>query len=124
MIKKSRNFWESLGFAVDGILYSYRTQRNIRIHSFLALGIIFGAGFFRVSVLEFLVLIMTIVMVIALEIVNTAIETVVDMYTEEYLPLAKIAKNVAAGAVLLASLGAVIVGLVIFGPRVWQVISG
>jgi len=123
MIKKSRNFWESLGFAVDGILYSFRTQRNIRIHSFFALGIIVASGFFHVSSLELIVLIMTILMVISLEIVNTAIETVVDMYTDEYLPLAKIAKNVAAGAVLLASLGAVIIGGVIFGPKVWQLLK-
>lgn len=123
MIKKMRNFWESLGFAVDGIIYSLRTQRNIRIHSLFALGTIFAAGLFHVSSIELLVLIETIVVVISLELVNTAVETVVDMYTEEYLPLAKIAKNVAAGAVLLASLGAVIIGIVIFGPKVWQLLK-
>ena len=112
-----------MGFAADGIVYSIRTQRNIRIHCFCALGTIVVAGLFLVSRMEFLILLLTIVLVISLEIVNTAVETVVDMYTEEYLPLARIAKNVAAGAVLLASLGAVIVGLLIFGPKVWQLLS-
>lgn len=123
MIKKTRNFWESLGFARDGIVYSFRTQRNIRIHSFFALGIFCAAGYFHISRMEFLILLLTVMVVISLEIVNTAVETVVDMYTEEYLPLAKIAKNVAAGAVLLASLGAVIVGGIIFGPKIWHLLS-
>jgi diacylglycerol kinase (ATP) len=122
MIKKSRNFWESLGFATDGILYSIRTQRNIRIHSVFALGIVFAAILFHVSRQELLILVLTIVLVITLEIINTAVEAVVDLYTEEYLPLARIAKNVAAGAVLLASLGAIVIGGIIFGPRVWQLL--
>jgi diacylglycerol kinase len=124
MIKKARNFWECLGFAVNGIIYSVRTQGNIRIHIMFALGTFIAAGLFHVSQAEFLILVLTIVLVITLEIINTAVETVVDMYTEEYLPLAKISKDVAAGAVLLASLGAVIIGGIIFGPKVWALIWG
>lgn len=123
MIRKARNFQESLGFALDGIIYSFRTQRNMRIDSCFVLGIIFASVFLGVSSMEILVLILISVVVMALEMVNTAVETVVDMYTEEYLPLAKTAKNVAAGAVLLASLGAVIIGLIIFIPKVWQLLK-
>ncbi|ATW27319.1 diacylglycerol kinase family protein [Candidatus Formimonas warabiya] len=119
MVKKSRNFWESLGFAGDGILYSLRTQRNMRIHGLFTLGVLLAALYFHISTTELLILLLTILMVVTLEMINTAVETVVDMYTEEYLLLAKVAKNVAAGAVLLASFGAVIIGAIIFGPKVW-----
>lgn len=120
MHKKSSNFFASMGFAISGMIYSYRTQRNIRIHSFFALGVLFFTLLFSLTRIEMAILTLTVLMVITLEMVNTALETIVDMVTEEYLPLAKIAKDVAAGAVFLASLGAVLIGGLIFGPHIYQ----
>ncbi len=123
MHKRSRNFLESAGFAISGMLYSWRTQRNIRIHSFFAVGVLFLALLLSVSRTELAILILAIMMVLTLELVNTSLEAIVNMVTEEYLPLAKIAKDVAAGAVMIASLGAVLVGLLIFGPRIYLIIN-
>lgn len=114
---KSRNVRESFGYAVRGIIYTWKTQRNMRIHSFCALGVLVGAWFFKVSKNELLVLILTSFMVIAAEMINTAVETVVDMFTDQYHPLAEISKNVAAGMVLITAISAVIIGIIIFAPK-------
>jgi len=118
-MKKARNFAESIGYAWNGINYTFRTQRNARIHGVLAVGVLAGAWFFRISRTELLVLILTIMLVIALEIVNTAVETVVNLCTSDYHPVAEKAKNAAAGAVLLAAFGAVVEGIIIFGPKAY-----
>ncbi|MCR6544030.1 diacylglycerol kinase family protein [Dehalobacterium formicoaceticum] len=120
MHKKSSNFLESISFALSGIIHAYRTQRNMRIHSFFVLVVLFFALLLSLTRIEMAILILTMLMVLTLEMVNTALEAVVDMVTEEYLPLAKIAKDVAAGAVFLASLGAVLIGILIFGPNICQ----
>lgn len=120
MHKKSSNFLESISFALSGIIHAYRTQRNMRIHSFFVLVVLFFALLLSLTRIEMAILILTMLMVLTLEMVNTALEAVVDMVTEEYLPLAKIAKDVAAGAVFLASLGAVLIGILIFGPHICQ----
>ena len=88
----------------------------MRIHLGAAAAVLVLAGALRVSRLELACLVLCIMAVIALEMVNTVVEAVVDLVTEEYHPLAKIAKDVAAGAVLVSSVGAIIVGLLILGP--------
>lgn len=123
MNKKGQKFRKSLGFAIAGLIYTLRTQRNMGIHLIIALGVFLAAFIFRISTVEFLLLTLVIVLVMVLEMVNTAIETVVDMYTLEYSPRAKIAKDVAAGAVLLASAGAVLIGIIIFGPKIWVLLQ-
>jgi len=117
-MKKSRTLFESFLYAISGILYSVRTQRNMRIH-FLAAVLVTAAGkFIGLNSMEFVAVIFATSLVIITEMVNTALETVVDMITEKYHPLARIAKNVAAGAVLMAVLNAVIIGYLIFFARV------
>lgn len=115
---KSRNLLESFNYAFEGIIYAFKTQRNIRLH-FLATAAVLGASLvFKLSKLEILMLFITIAFVLMAEMINTAIEAVVDMFTKEYHPLAAIAKNVAAGAVLIAATVAVIVGYLIFFPAI------
>lgn len=108
---------DSFNHAIDGIIYTVRTQRNMRIHMIITLFILMACLLFDVSKDEILILAITITMVIGAELFNTAIEATVDMTTNYYHPLAKIAKNVAAGAVLLTAINAVFVGYIIFWDK-------
>ncbi|MBA4542629.1 diacylglycerol kinase family protein [Thermoactinomyces daqus] len=106
----------SFVYALEGLKYTVITQRNMRIHFLIALAVLFFALYLPISKLEVLVVFITIILVLFAELINTAVEAVVDMVTEEYHPLAKIAKDVAAGAVLLTAGLAVIVGISVFYP--------
>lgn len=104
--------------ASRGILTSFVIGRNIKVHYTIALAVVAGGLYFHVTKVEFLILLVAISQVITLEMVNTAIEKTIDLVTTEYHLYAKIAKDVAAGAVLLASIIAVIIGGVIFLPYI------
>lgn len=104
----------SFRYAVDGIIYSVKTQRNMRIHYFVALLVLLLGFIVRLSNLELALLFLAVSLVITLELINTAIEATIDLITEKYHPLAKIAKNVAAGAVLVSSINAIAIGYVLF----------
>ena len=105
---------DSFRYAGEGILHCFRTQKHMRIH-FLMLVLVLGSGLLLgLDTLRMLVLLFCISLVIATEMFNTATEAIVDMVTPNYHPLAKLAKDVAAGAVLVASGNALIAGLIIF----------
>lgn len=112
---------DSFNNAIDGIIYTVRTQRNMKIHLSITLVVLLLCLFFDVSKVEFLILAITITMVIAAELLNTSIEAVVDMKTNHYHPLAKVSKNVAAGAVLLTAINAVVVGYIIFWDKLFNI---
>jgi diacylglycerol kinase (ATP) len=119
-------FWRGrlLSFlaALQGVAYTFRTQPNIWIEV-AALIVVAAAGlWFGISALEWALLGFTIAVIMALEAVNTAIEAVVDLVSPQYHPLAKIAKDTAAGAMILAVLGSMIVAACIFGPRLWALL--
>lgn len=117
-----RKFLESLRCALEGMAYCIRTQRNMRIHcGFAVIVLIFGM-IMNISRFEAIIIIMVISMVFICEIFNTAIEKAVDTSTQEYHPIAKIAKDVAAGAVLVSAINAVIVGCLIFGRYIWAIV--
>lgn len=107
--------------AINGIINTVRTERNMKIHLVAAILVLIACFFFDISRVEFLILVITITMVMSAEVVNTAIEAVVDMSTNYYHPLAKIAKNAAAGAVLITAINAVIVGYVIFWDKLTNI---
>lgn len=111
---KVRKITESFNHAIEGIIYSIKTQRNMRIHLLIATLVLIASLFFDLSKIEILLLFLTIALVIILEMVNTAIEVTIDLNANYYHPLAKIAKNVAAGAVLIAALNSILVGYLIF----------
>jgi len=110
----SRSLLWSLNYAIEGIVYALRTQRNMRFHAASAVVVSALALFFRLERLEIIALVFAISFVLVSELVNTAIEAAVDLGTEQYDPLAKIAKDVAAGAVLVASITAAVVGYLVF----------
>ena len=101
---KNDNFIEACNNAVNGIIYAATTQRNIRIQLVLAVIIMMLSLFYGLNTTEFLCLVFAVFMVIFAEMINTAIETVVDLFVDVYHPKAKIAKDVAAGAVVLAAI--------------------
>jgi len=114
----------SFGNAFRGIGILLRTQANARIHA-VAMAVAVAAGvWFRISPGEWCAIAAAVGLVWMAEGMNTAIEAVVDLVRPETHPLAGRAKDVAAGAVLCAALAALVVGLLIFGPRVWAVVAG
>lgn len=117
---KVRKLLDSFNFAIDGILYTLKTQRNMRIHFTAAILVLFLSLFFDISKLEMMILFLTIALVIIAEMINTSIEATIDLITNQYHELAKIAKNVAAGAVFVAALNAIIVAYIIFFNKLDQ----
>lgn len=112
-------FFRSFLYAGSGLWYVIRTQRNMRVHlAFAAAALLLGL-ILRLSPVELAVIVVTIAIVTVAEMVNTVAEACVDLATAEYHPLAKVAKDVAAGAVLLAAILSVVVGLIIFVPHLW-----
>lgn len=116
---KPSSWIESLNCAIEGILWAAKSERHIRYHFVAALAVVFLALFFKVSAVEFFLLVLAAVLVIFAEMMNTAIETIVDLVTDEYHELAKIAKDVAAGAVLITSVGAIILGYLVLSGHVF-----
>ena len=116
---------DSFKYAAEGILHCFRTQRHMQFH-FIMLVLVLASGLLLgLDTRDMLILLFCISLVIATEMVNTAVETVVDMITQTYHPLAKLAKDVAAGAVLIASANAAIAGvLIFFGSDRLQSIQG
>jgi len=110
----------SFRHAFSGVWYVLRTQRNARIHLTVALVVIALGLWLGLSYAEWAIIVLTIGLVLAAESFNTVAEAVVDLATAERHPLAKIAKDVAAGAVLLMAITAVVVGLLILGPPLWR----
>lgn len=115
-------FIAGFGYAFSGLWYALRTQRNARVHVLIATIAIVVAIFLRISAVEFALLFVAISSVFTAEMFNTVFELCVDLASPEYHPLAKIAKDVAAGAVLLSAILSVIIGLFIFVPHLWTLI--
>ena len=114
---KKNPLYKSFGYAFQGIGNTIRSERNIKIHlTVMTLVIVFGI-FLHLSVTEWFVCLILFGQVISLELVNTAIEAAVDLATKEKHPLAKKAKDAAAGAVLVSAIFAAIIGLIIFIPK-------
>ncbi len=116
--RRSQSLLESFNFAIEGIIHVLRTQRNLRLHFLIAFGVIVAAVAFDVSRLELIALLISIAFVLIAEMLNSAIEAAVDMSSTSFDPLAKLAKDVAAGAVLIAAVNAVAVGYLVFSGDV------
>ena len=111
---------KSFQHAFCGILTSFVIGRNIKVHYLAAIAAMMGGLYFDITKIEFLIILVVIMQVICLEMVNTAIEKTVDLVTSEYHPYAKIAKDVAAGAVLIAAIFSTIIGGIIFLPYIFK----
>lgn len=111
-------FVDGFGYAFSGLWYTLRTQRNMRVHLTIALLALLVGLFLRISPVEFAIIFLAIVAVFTAEMFNTVLELCVDLASPEYSPLAKAAKDVAAGAVLFSAIISVIIGLLIFLPHI------
>lgn len=113
-------FWRSLNQAWRGILYTWKTEGHFQFHLFAAITVVSLAWWIEVSRFDWLILILAIGSVMGAELMNTALEIVVDMVQPNFHPLAGMAKDVAAGAVLVTAIQAVVIGMVVFFPRVFR----
>ncbi|MCW3099044.1 MAG: Diacylglycerol kinase [Chthonomonadaceae bacterium] len=111
---RKRNPFSGFRYAQEGILHVFRTQPHMRFHFYILVAVLLSGLLLNLHNTDMLALVFAITLVIVAEMFNTAIEHVVDMVTETYNPVAKLAKDVAAGAVLLAAMNAVIAGVLIF----------
>ena len=112
--RKKRSLLDAFNNAIDGILYTFKNERNMQIHYLCAVTVLFGSLFFNLEKFEMIILLLLIASVIVCEMINTAIEKAIDGITTEFHPLLKVAKDVSAGAVLLSSMVAVIGGYLLF----------
>ncbi|MDN4607051.1 diacylglycerol kinase family protein [Sporosarcina highlanderae] len=110
-------FFKSFHYALKGIQHGFSAERNMKFHCIAALGVIFGGVLTGLSKLEWLTIIILIGGMIALELMNTAIERTVDLVTDDFHPLAKQAKDLASGAVLVFAICSAIIAMIIFIPK-------
>lgn len=113
-------FLRSFYFAFAGLAYLFRTQRNARVHAALGAAACMLAFYVGITRAEWAVLVFTIALVLILEGLNTAIEAAIDLASPTIHPLAKAAKDLAAGMVLIGAIASVAVGLLILGPPLWR----
>lgn len=118
MSRPIRSLLGSFKVAYYGIRYCIANERNMRIHLSIALGVVFLCAFYSFSAAQYALIVLLFCMVIAAEMLNTAIETVVNLLSPGYNHLAKLAKDIAAGAVLVCAVGAAVIGLILFGDPV------
>ena len=120
MKNKKNPLTESFGYAFEGIWTGIRNERNMKIHCLAIIVVTLTGTLFQITAMEWCICLLLFALVAALELVNTAIEAVVDLVTEEKKPLAKIAKDTAAGAVLFTAIMAVFIGCIIFIPYAFE----
>jgi len=114
---------ESFGHAFRGWWHVLKTQQNAWIHALVAVVVFIVSFWLNLPARDWAVIILTVTMVFTAEFINTAIEAVVDLASPRKHPLAKVGKDVGAAAVLIAALAAILVGLLILGPPLWQKLS-
>lgn len=120
IVDKEKNVFDSFRHAFNGIKSAFTTEYHMVIHSYFAVAVIISGVLFQISYIEWLICLLLIGLVFVLELVNTAIESIVNMITTEYNFYAKVAKDTAAGAVLVMSIVSAIIGLIIFVPKLLE----
>jgi diacylglycerol kinase (ATP) len=117
-VRRAPTVLDSFNFAFEGIIHVLRTQRNMRIHFAIAFVVLILALVVNVTKLELIALLISVTFVLIAEMLNTAIEAAIDIATTSFDPMAKLAKDIAAGAVLIAAANAVVVGYLVFAGKV------
>ncbi|MBT4518800.1 MAG: diacylglycerol kinase family protein [Halieaceae bacterium] len=113
----------SIGHAVDGVIEMLKGQHNSWVHIAITLAVIALAFLFRVTAVQWCVLIIAITLVWVVEALNTAFESLCDVVSPEFHPLVRKSKDIAAGAVLISAIGAITLGLIVFIPHAWGVMA-
>lgn len=120
---KKPGFWRSLSQARRGVLHTIKTQGHMQFHIFAAVMVVGVAWWTKVSRFEWLILILAIGCVISAEVMNSALEIVVDLAQPNFHPLAGMAKDVASGAVLVTVIQAIVIGLIVFAPLLYRYVG-
>ena len=115
--KGIKKFLNSFTYPIKGLKYAYRNEQNLAVDVGVSLLVLIAGFIFKLETYEWIIVVFAIGAVISLELINTAIEAVVDLVTEEYHPLAKVAKDTSAAAVFVIAIVAAIVGVIIFLPK-------
>ena len=118
-----RSLLKSFANAGNGVAYTVRTQRNARIHLAATVVVVALSLGFGITALEWTAILLAIGLVWTAELLNTAIESVVDLVSPDEHELARISKDVASGGVLIAAIVALAVGMIVFSPRLWGLIN-
>ncbi|MCU9613915.1 diacylglycerol kinase family protein [Caldibacillus lycopersici] len=113
-----KKLWLSFHYATEGLIQALKSERNLRIHIFSAVIVVIFGFLCKISSVEWCILLLTIGGMIVLELINTAIERTVDLATDKIHPLAKQAKDIAAAACFIFAIISVIIGLLIFLPKI------
>jgi diacylglycerol kinase (ATP) len=116
--RRAQTILQSFNFAFEGIIHVLRTQRNMRIHFLAAVVVLVAALAVGVSKLELIALLLAIAFVFITEMINSALEQAIDVATTSFDPLAKLAKDIAAGAVLIATVNAIAIGYLVFSGQI------
>ena len=114
---------KSLGYAFEGIRTGIRKERNMKIHCLAVIAVTAAGTFLHIKPVEWCIWLLLVGLILSLELVNTALDAVVDLVTKEKKPLAKIAKDTAAGAVLVSAIAAAIIGCIIFVPYLLELME-
>jgi diacylglycerol kinase len=114
-----KNFFKSFVYAINGLRFAVRDQRNFRIQLIIAALVVAAGLYFRITGTDWVFVLLAIALVMSLELMNSAVESLVDLVTNERKPLAGKVKDIAAGSVLFASLIALIIGAIVFGKYAW-----
>lgn len=122
-MKEWRRLVRSFSYALQGIVYTVKTQRNMQIHVAATVIVLAAAWWLQISRSDVLLVFFSIALVTSLELVNTAVEAVVDLASPDWQRKAKIAKDASAGAVLVAAMVSVVIGVVIFGPPLYRKVA-
>lgn len=115
---KNKNFIDAWKKAFGGICYCVKTQKNLKIQLIITIIVIICGIYFNVNTIEWMFLTFSIMFVLVTEVVNTAIEETVNLCTDKFHPLAKLAKDIAAGAVVLTALNSIIIAIFVFGSKI------
>ena len=117
-MRRAPTIIDSFNFAFEGIIHVLRTQRNLRIHFAIAFAVLILALIVDVTKMELIALLISVTFVLIAEMLNTAVEAAIDIATTSFDPMAKLAKDIAAGAVLIAAINAIAVGYIVFSGKV------
>jgi len=123
-LKEWRRLGRSFACAMEGIVHTVKTQRNMQIHLVAAVLALAAAWWLEIDRTEVIWVLIAITLVLVLELVNTAIESVVDLVTSDWHAKAKVAKDAAAGAVLVGAILSVAIGMAVFGPPLYEKFLG
>jgi len=119
-VRKPRNWFESLNYAIEGVIYAFKTQRHIRYHYVIAAAALLLSLFLELPMVEFVLFAMSIIILLFAEMMNTAVEEAVNLVEEKHNMIAKNAKDVSAGAVLIASVGVALMLYMIFNKYIYE----